>query len=373
MPVAAGTRFGPYEIVSPAGAGGMGEVYRARDTRLDRTVAIKVLPQTLTDRPDVLQRFEREARAVSTLNHPNICTLHDVGTHNGTPYLVMEFVEGETLAERLTRGPLSLTDAYRIAIQTGEALDQAHRKNIIHRDLKPGNVMLAGAKGSNTVKLLDFGLAKLPEAQSASSPAGSLTSLPTVAQALTTQGTIVGTFQYMSPEQLEGKDADARSDIFSFGAMLFEMVTARKAFDGQSQAGLISAIMKDDPPLVSTLQRTSPPALDRLIRQCLAKDPEERWQTVRDLVLELRWISESSSQVAAAPVFVTRRNWNFGAATVAAAVFALAFAAVSVVHFRETRPALHTMRFLIPPPEKTEFPRYSIPVLSPTAPPSRLP
>jgi len=331
----------------------MGEVYRARDTRLERLVAVKVLPQSLTDRPEVLQRFEREARAVSTLNHPNICTLHDVGTHNGTPYLVMEFVEGETLAERLARGPLPLADAYRAAIQIGEALDQAHRKNIVHRDLKPGNVMLAGTRGSNSVKLLDFGLAK-PQAQATSAP-GALTSLPTVAQSLTTEGTIVGTFQYMSPEQLEGKDADARSDIFSFGAMLFEMVTGRKAFEGRSQASLISAIMKDDPPVVSSLQRTSPLALDRVIRQCLAKDPDERWQTVRDLVRELRWISESSSQVAPAPVFVTPRKWKFGAAFLAMAVLAVAFAALAVVRFRETQPVAYTMRFLIPPPEKTEL------------------
>jgi serine/threonine protein kinase len=364
MPLSAGTRLGPYEILSPAGAGGMGEVYRARDTRLERTVAVKVLPQSLTDRPDVLQRFEREARAVSTLNHPNICILHDVGTDNGRPYLVMEYVEGETLAERLARGPLPLADVYRAAVQIGDALDQAHRKNIVHRDLKPGNVMLAGTRGSNSIKLLDFGLAKLPHAQSATAP-GALTSLPTVEQSLTTEGSIVGTFQYMSPEQLEGKDADARSDIFSFGAMLFEMVTGRKAFEGRSQASLISAIMKDDPPVVSSLERTAPLALDRVIRQCLAKDPDERWQTVRDLVSELRWISEHSSQIAPASGLVRRRQWKLGAALVGMAVLAVAFGVLAMVHFRETQPVPHTMRFLIPPPEKAELQRSSIPLLSP--------
>jgi Tol biopolymer transport system component/tRNA A-37 threonylcarbamoyl transferase component Bud32 len=364
MPLSAGTRLGPYEIQSPAGAGGMGEVYRARDTRLDRTVAVKVLAGNLTGQPETLQRFEREARAVSTLNHPNICTLHDVGTQDGTPYLVMEYLEGETLADRLARGPLPLADAYRVAIQIGEALDQAHRKNIVHRDLKPGNVMLAGARGSTTVKLLDFGLAKLPEAQAAAAP-GTLTSLPTVAQTLTAEGTIVGTFQYMSPEQLEGREADARSDIFAFGAVLFEMVTGRKAFVGSSQASLISAIMKDEPPPVSTLQPVSPPALDRLIRRCLAKDAGDRWQSVHDLVDELRWISESSSLIATAPAVVARRRWKFGAASLAAVVFALAFAALAFVHFRETAPVPHAMRFLIPPPEKTELRSFDIPVLSP--------
>lgn len=364
MPLSPGTRLGPYEIQSPAGAGGMGEVYRARDTRLHRTVAVKVLARNLTGQPEVLQRFEREARAISTLNHPNICTLHDVGAQDGTPYLVMEYVEGETLAERLTRGPLPLADAYRVAIQIGEALDQAHRKNIVHRDLKPGNIMLAGAKGSTTVKLLDFGLAKLPEAQAASA-AGTLTSLPTVAQTLTAEGTIVGTFQYMSPEQLEGKQADARSDIFAFGAVLFEMITGRRAFEGHSQASLISAVMKDDPPPVSTLQPVSPPALDRLIRRCMAKDAEDRWQSVHDLVDELRWISENSSLVATAPAVAARRKWKFGTASVAAAVFALAFAALAFVHFREKPSVPHTMRFLIPPPENTELRPYDMPVLSP--------
>ena len=347
--LAAGTRLGPYEILSTAGAGGMGEVYRARDTRLDRIVALKVLAGNLAGRPDVLQRFEREARAVSTLNHPNICTLHDVGTENGAPYIVMEYVEGETLAERLSRGPLPLADALRIAIQMGEALDQAHRRGIVHRDVKPGNVMLAGAKGSTNVKLLDFGLAKLPQVQSSADP-GSLTSLPTVAQTLTTEGTIVGTFQYMAPEQIEGKEADARSDIFAFGAALYEMVTGRRAFQGQSQASLISAIMKDDPPPIATLQPMSPPALERAIRQCLAKGPDERWQSVRDLTSELRWMSQSSSQAAAVPVAESRRRARFGAAVIAAVVLGIALAALAAIHFREKAPEARTVRFLIDTP-----------------------
>ena len=224
--------------------------------------------------------------------------------------------------------------------------------------------MLVYIKGSNTVKLLDFGLAKSPDAQATAAP-GTATSLPTVAQALTTEGTIVGTIQYMSPEQLEGKDADPRSDIFAFGAMLFEMATGRKAFEGGSQASLISAIMREEPPVASALLATSPPALDRLIRRCLAKDPDDRWQSVRDLVQELRWVSESSSQMGAAPAFVARRKWKFGAASVAAAVFAVAFLAVSLAHFRETAATPHSMRFFVPPPDKLQLRSIDIPVLSP--------
>src|SRR6185369_17247896 len=262
MSLSPGSRSGAYEILDLLGAGGMGEVYRARDTRLDRTVAIKILQGHLTDDADLRHRFEREAKIVSSLNHPHICTLYDVGHQDGIEYIVMEHLEGESLADRLTRGPLPLAELLKVATEIADALDRAHRQGLVHRDLKPGNIMLT--KGG--AKLLDFGLAR---ATGLSPNAGDLSS-PTLSRPITTQGTIVGTFQYMAPEQLEGKDADARSDIFSFGAMLFEMVTGRKAFEGQSQASLISAIMKDDPPLVSSLQRTSPLALDRVIRQCLA-------------------------------------------------------------------------------------------------------
>ena len=352
--LSAGARLGPYEILSHAGAGGMGEVYRARDTRLDRIVAIKVLSANLGSRPEALQRFEREARAISGLNHANICSLYDVGTENGSPYLVMEYVEGETLSDRLGRGPLPIADALNVAIQIGEALDQAHRRGITHRDLKPGNVMLAGGKGSTAVKLLDFGLAKLPTAQAASSP-GTLTSLPTVAQSLTSDGAIIGTFQYMAPEQLEGKDADARTDIFAFGCVLYEMVTGRKAFSGQSQASLISSIMTAEPPSVASIQPMSPPALDRVIRQCLSKDPDDRWQTARDLVRELRWIAGSSSQASAAPALVARRRRRLGAAWIAAVIFAVAFLSLGAVHFTESPPVPSIVRFLVPAPENRAF------------------
>src|SRR5688572_2292622 len=337
----AGTRLGPYEIIAAAGAGGMGEVYRARDTRLDRTVAVKVLAKNLSDRPEVYQRFEREARAVSALNHPNICTLHDIGNHDGTPYLVMEFVEGENLADRLDRGPLAVTDAWRIALQIGEALDQAHRRGIVHRDLKPGNVMLTGAKGSNTVKLLDFGLAKIADPPG---PLGALSSLPTVVKSLTQEGAIVGTFQYMAPEQLEGVEADHRSDIFAYGCVLYEMLAVRKAFAGKSQATLISAIMTSEPPPISSLQPMSPPALDRLVNKCLAKDPENRWQSARDLVDELRWITESGSQISMAPVLETRRRWNARWGWIAAGLVGAAFlatAVISMMHLREKPPEPH--------------------------------
>ena len=286
MSLAVGNRLGPYEILAPLGAGGMGEVYRARDTRLERTVAIKVLPEHLSSSAEVRQRFEREAKTISQLSHPHICALYDVGNQDGVEYLVMEYLEGETLADRLAKGPLPLEQTLRFGIEMADALDKAHRQGIVHRDLKPGNVMLT----KSGVKLLDFGLAKAIEPVG---PRGSLTSLPTQAN-LTAEGTILGTLQYMAPEQLEGRDADARTDIFSLGAVLYEMATGRKAFAGASQASLITAIMSSEPQSISALLPTSPPALDRVTKSCLAKDPEERWQSAKDIAKELRWISEGS-------------------------------------------------------------------------------
>jgi serine/threonine-protein kinase len=294
MGLPTGTQLGPYEIVAPIGAGGMGEVYRARDTRLDRTVAIKVLPQHLADTPEARQRFEREARAVSALNHPHICTLHDVGSQDGTEFLVMEYLEGETLAARLEKGPLPLAQVLQYGIQIADALDKAHRQGIIHRDLKPGNIMLT----KSGAKLLDFGLAKaaLPLAAGAT-----LTATVTRTTPVTQQGTIVGTFQYMSPEQVEGKEVDGRSDIFSLGAVLYEMVTGRRAFPGKSQLSVASAILEKDPEPISTLQPMTPPALERAVKRCLAKEPDDRWQTARDLLLELKWVAEGGSHVTLSP------------------------------------------------------------------------
>src|ERR1700731_2329237 len=256
MTLSPGSRLGPYEVLSPLGAGGMGEVYKARDTRLERTVAIKVLPSHLSSSEDVRQRFEREAKTISSLSHPHICALYDVGSQDGIEYLVMEFLEGETLTDRLANGPLPVEQALRYGIEMADALEKAHRQGIVHRDLKPGNVMLT----KSGVKLLDFGLAK---AVAPATPQSSLTSLPTQ-QGLTQEGTILGTFQYMAPEQLEGKEADGRTDIFAFGCVLYEMATGKKAFSGASQASLISAIMQTDPPAISAVQPMSPRALDRL-------------------------------------------------------------------------------------------------------------
>src|SRR5206468_10158999 len=274
--LAPGARLGPYEIVAPIGAGGMGEVYKARDTRLERTVAVKVLPQRLSSSPEVRQRFEREAKTISQLSHPHICALYDVGNQDGTEFLVMEYLEGETLADRLLKGSLPTEQTLRFGIEIADALDKAHRQGIVHRDLKPGNVMLT----KSGVKLLDFGLAKVMAPVSQPS---ALTSFPTMASSpLTREGTIQGTFQYMAPEQLEGKEADVRSDIFAFGTILYEMATGRKAFSGSSQASLISSIMKEEPAPIATLQPMTPPALDRVVRTCLAKDPEDRFQTAHD-------------------------------------------------------------------------------------------
>ncbi len=269
----------------------MGEVYRARDTRLKRIVAIKILPLHLSDDSGSPQRMEREARAVSSINHPHICALYDIGQQEGIDYLVMEYLEGQTLANRLAKGPLSLDQVLRYAIEIADALDSAHRRGVIHRDLKPGNVMLT----KSGAKLLDFGLAKFQEA--GTRPAVSnLSAIPTAVQPLTVEGTILGTLHYMPPEQLEGKEADARSDIFAFGAIVYEMATGKKAFEGKSQASLIAAILEHDPPPISSLQPMTPPTLDHLVRVCLAKDPDDRWQSAHDIKNEIQWIEETKSQ-----------------------------------------------------------------------------
>ncbi|MGE5278279.1 MAG: protein kinase domain-containing protein [Acidobacteriota bacterium] len=346
MPLSPGSRLGPYEIQSSLGAGGMGEVYKARDQRLDRTVAVKVLPQQLSGSPEVRQRFEREARTISQLSHPHICALYDVGQDGETDYLVMEYLEGETLSARLARGALPLEQTLRYGVEIADALDRAHRQGIVHRDLKPGNVMLT----KSGVKLLDFGLAKsmAPAAQPSS-----LTSLPTQ-QGLTQEGTLLGTFQYMAPEQLEGREADARSDIFALGAVLYEMATGRKAFSGTSQASLISAIMKENPSPIASLQPASPPALDRVVSTCLVKDPEERWQSAADVKRELRWIGESSAATLAAPAAAPRRRtpplpW-IGLTLMSAVAAWLAFSGA-----RRTPVAGSAVRSSILMPERVQF------------------
>ena len=348
MALTVGTRLGPYEIIGPLGAGGMGEVYRAKDTRLNRTVAIKVLSPHLSANAGLKERFEREARAISSLSHSNICALYDIGSHDGTQFLVMEFLEGETLAQRLAKGPLPIDLALRYAVQIADALDKAHRQGIIHRDLKPGNVMLT----KSGVKLLDFGLAKLES--STSSPELTGTSLlVTEARDITSEGTILGTIQYMAPEQLEGRPVDARADIFAFGSVLYEMVTGKKAFTGTSRASLISAILKDEPVPISKVRPLSPPALDRLVKTCLEKDPEERWQSARDLMKELIWISESSTLTAtpAGVSHVAKRERWLWAATVA--ILLLGLSGLIFFYQHQSRMPSRPMRSSITLPEKS--------------------
>ena len=333
MRLASGTRLGPYEIQSAIGAGGMGEVYQARDTRLERTVAIKILPAHLAHDRERRVRFEREARTIASLSHPHICALFDIGeallpspesrapSPEPVHYLVMEYLAGDTLAERLRRGPLPLDQALAIAAQIADGLAAAHRQGVVHRDLKPGNVMLmkAGAK------LLDFGLAKLrPEASAVSH---AVTVLPTREPA-TVEGMILGTVPYMAPEQLEGRDADARSDIFSFGAVLYEMLTGRQAFPGHSHASVISAILKDDPPLISSLQAATPPAVERLVRKCLQKDPDARWQTAADVADELRWVATLPTAVSGSVAPASSRRRRLPTAAVAGVVLLLIAALV---------------------------------------------
>jgi len=365
LPLTSGTRLGPYEILALLGSGGMGEVYRARDTRLDRSVAIKVLPEHLSSSEEVRQRFEREARTISQLSHPHICALYDVGRESGIEYLVMELLDGKTLEDRLARGALPTEQVLRFGIEIADALDKAHRQGIVHRDLKPGNVMLT----KSGVKLLDFGLAKTLErsleaigreqAAAGQHPmaGANVTALPTVVGSanLTQEGTILGTFQYMAPEQLEGHEADPRTDIFAFGAVLYEMATGRKAFSGTSRASLISNIMKEEPVPVSTIQPMTPPAFDRVVRTCLAKDPEDRFQTAHDAKLQLQWIVEGGSQAGAPAVVVSRRRsrervaWGVAAGAILAAVFA------TLGYFRRAPVEAATIRSSILPPEKTAF------------------
>jgi serine/threonine protein kinase/Tol biopolymer transport system component len=340
MHLSSGARLGPYEIGALLGAGGMGEVYRAKDTRLDRTVAIKVLPAHLAGNPELRQRLEREAKTVSSLNHPHICILHDIGHQDGIDYLVMEYLEGDTLAARLAKGPLSQEQAIPLAIQIADALEAAHRIGVVHRDLKPANIMLT----RSGAKLLDFGLARIDKRIGAEDN--------TVTAGLTTPGAILGTFRYMAPEQLEGKDADARTDLFAFGAVLYEMLTGRKAFEGQSQANVISAIMSANPPAIATLEPLTAPMLDRVVKACLAKDPEARWQSAHDVKLELTWLEQG----AGPPAMVSRsRNRE-------RVVFAIALALLSIVllsldYFRRGPPPVQPVRSSLLPPSGHFFQR----------------
>ena len=355
MPLERGTMLGPYEIVAPLGAGGMGEVYRARDTRLDRTVAVKVLHARVSEAGDHRARFEREARAVSNLNHPHICALHDIGRQDQTDYLVMEFLEGETLEERLAAGPVPVAEALAIAVQIAGALDAAHRHGVVHRDLKPGNVILT----ESGAKLLDFGIARMTGTAAAGATAGS-GAAPTVTMA----GSLVGTFPYMAPEQLEGKEADPRTDIFAFGALLYELLTGRRAFGGGSPAGVITAIMSVEPRDVSAVRPEAPPALGHVVRKCLAKQPRDRWQSARDLLGELQWIAE---QGRAAPEPPPRERGAYGV-WVVGGIFAALFGAslVPAVRHLTERPEPRTpVAFTVPVPAGHSFQWYDTPAVSP--------
>ena len=353
MALTSGTKLGPYEIESPLGAGGMGEVYRARDTRLERTVAIKVLPASLSSDPSLKLRLEREAKAVSKLSHPNICTLHDIGYQDGVDFLVMEYLEGETLEQRLTKGPLPPEQTIRYGAQIADGLARAHKLGITHRDLKPANVMLT----KSGAKLLDFGLAT----QSGPAPlATALTEMTQEHSKLTGAGMIVGTFQYMAPEQLEGKEADGRTDIFAFGELLYEMATGKPAFSGASRASLIAAILTTEPPPISQLQPLTPPALERVVKKCLAKDPDERWQSAADLASELQWIASGSqsgaqSEASATPAATAKSgNRSHLPWLVAALALALAVATVAAtrLYFRPAPASVPRARWFLEPPEK---------------------
>ena len=353
MALTSGIKLGPYEIVSPLGAGGMGEVYRAMDTRLHRTVAIKVLPAEISSDPDRSKRLRLEARALSSLNHPNICALYDVGRQDSVDFLVMEYLEGKTLADRLNRGPLPIGEVLRYGIEIAGALDKAHSQGLIHRDLKPGNIMLTKAGA----KLLDFGLVKVTETPSTGS------SQSPVSVTLSQNGTFLGTLHYASPEQIEGKEAGPRSDIFALGLVLYEMVTAKRAFTGSSHAAIAAAILNSEPPPMSTLQPTTPPALERVVKACLAKQPDERWQSAHDLKVELKWMEERfaevvPSQTASSRVWFTRLIGAAGTLLVATLI------AVTLTHYRTAMPPqkVEVIRSSLLPPEKSSFLPYNFAV-----------
>jgi len=357
--LSSGSRLGPYEIIAPLGAGGMGEVYKARDTRLNRIVAIKVLPEALAGDPQFRQRFDQEARAVAALNHPYICTLHDVGRQGSTDFLVMELLEGETLSDRLKKGAVPLDEALQYAMQIADALARAHRAGIVHRDLKPGNIFLtrsAGTSGAPVAKLLDFGLAK---AGGVVAPGAGLSILPTTPAGLTVQGTILGTLQYMAPEQLEGKDADARTDIFAFGAVLHEMLTGTKAFEGNSHASLISSIMTAQPPAVSSIRKLTPPPLDELVARCLVKDPDDRWQSARDLKMQLAWIAGPGGH-AVSPVAAPGHGSRERLAWISTALLLVTLSAVVAVWLARPAPAApaDVSQFAVLPPDKSTFAQF---------------
>jgi serine/threonine protein kinase/Tol biopolymer transport system component len=374
MSLTRGNRLGPYEILAPAGAGGMGEVYRARDTRLGRDVAVKILSTHLSSDPDLKRRFEREARAVSSLTHPNICCLYDIGSQDGIDFIVMEYLEGETLADRLSTGPLPLQQALKIAVEIADALDKAHGQGIIHGDLKPGNIMLT----KSGAKLMDFGLAKTFTATVGvvtAAPASSPTPCPptmTVAALtgpgtpFTERGTIRGTILYMAPETIQGQPADVRSDIFSFGCVLYEMASGRRPFTGESRLSIVAAILEKDPQPMSSLQPLTPAALEHVVLRCLTKDPEERWQSSRDLSRELKWISEGVG-LTQAPEPAPRSRGKLGerlAWGVAALCLAL-LAWLGVAHWRSLQSAeSRHLRLSLLPPHSTSFVPYDF-VISP--------
>ena len=357
MALTSGTKLGPYEILASLGAGGMGEVYRARDTRLDRQVAIKVLATHLSASPELKQRLEREARAISSLNHPHICHLYDIGSQGGTDYLVMELLEGETAAERVRKGALPLNEVLKMGAEVADALEVAHRAGIVHRDLKPANIMLT----KSGAKLMDFGLAKpLGMNPSATGTAPSFTAVATMSgpspmSPLTTAGSIVGTIQYMSPEQIEGREADARSDIFALGAVLYELSTGKRAFEGKSQISVASSILEKDPEPISAVKPMTPPAFEYVVTTCLQKNPEERFQTAHDIKLQLRWIAEGGSSPSTPVVALSPRPPRARVAWAAVVALAVALGAVAGVLLSRPSQPVRTIRTVIAPPENNTF------------------
>ncbi len=367
IPLAQGTRLGPYEILALVGAGGMGEVYRARDTRLGRDVAVKILSTHLSFDPDLKRRFEREARAVCLLTHPNICCLYDIGSQGGIDFIVMEYLEGETLADRLATGALPLQQALKIGVEIADALDKAHREGIVHRDLKPGNIMLT----KSGAKLMDFGLAKpVTSTISAVSPGSayppsppmmSVTALTAPRAPFTEGGTIMGTLLYMAPETIQGHAADVRSDIFGFGCVLYEMVSGRRPFSGDSMLNIAAAILEKEPQPISSLQPLTPAALEHVVHRCLMKDPEERWQSARDLSRELKWISEGMRLTQASEAAPRGRGklgirlaWGVAALCIAMLAW------LGIAHWRSTQPVgSRHLRLSLLPPESTSFVPYN--------------